>query len=60
MAKKIKKNTVSVEEKLKALHQLQVIDTQVDRIRIIRGELPLEIEDLEDLIGTNKRVYIIS
>lgn len=51
MAKKTKKTTASVEDKLKALHQLQVIDTQVDKIRIIRGELPLEIEDLADLIG---------
>ena len=51
MAKTTKKTTASVEDKLKALHQLQVIDTQVDKIRIIRGELPLEIEDLADLIG---------
>ena len=51
MAKKIKTTTGSVEDQLKALHQLQVIDTKVDKIRIIRGELPLEIEDLEDLIG---------
>ena len=51
MAKKIKKNTISVEDKLKALHKLQVIDTEVDKIRIVRGELPLEIEDLEDLIA---------
>lgn len=43
------KNT-SVEEKLRALHQLQLIDTEVDKIRIIRGELPLEIEDLKDSI----------
>ena len=51
MAKKIKKTTGSVEDQLKALHKLQVIDTKVDKIRIIRGELPLEIEDLEDLIS---------
>ncbi len=50
MAKTTKKITASVEDKLKALHQLQVIDTEVDKIRIIRGELPLEIEDLEDLM----------
>ena len=57
MAKKTKKTTASVEDKLKALHQLQVIDTQVDKIRIIRGELPLEIEDLADLIaGLNTRL----
>ena len=46
MAKKTKQTTASIEDKLKALHQLQVIDTEVDKIRIVRGELPLEIEDL--------------
>ena len=57
MAKTTKKTTASVEDKLKALNQLQVIDTQVDKIRIIRGELPLEIEDLADLIaGLNTRL----
>ena len=57
MAKKTKKTTASVEDKLKAIHQLQLIDTKVDKIRIIRGELPLEIEDLSDLIaGLNTRL----
>ena len=57
MAKTTKKTTASVEDKLKALHQLQVIDTEVDKIRIVRGELPLEIEDLEDLmVGLNTRL----
>ena len=57
MAKKSKIRTVSVEEKLSALHQLQVIDTKIDKIRIVRGELPLEIKDLEDLIaGLNSRM----
>ena len=57
MAKKTKQTTASVEDKLKALHQLQVIDTKVDKIRIVRGELPLEIEDLEDFIaGLNIRL----
>ena len=51
MAKRQKKTTGSVEDQLKALHQLQVIDTKIDKIRIIRGELPLEIEDLEDIIA---------
>ena len=51
MAKKTKINISSVEDQLKALHELQVIDTKVDKIRIIRGELPLEIEDLEDSIA---------
>ena len=51
MAKKIKSNMVTVEEKLRALYKLQLIDTEVDKIRIVRGELPLEIEDLEDVIA---------
>ena len=50
MAKK-KAAVVSVEDRLRALYQLQTIDSQVDKIRIIRGELPVEIEDLEDLIA---------
>jgi len=56
MAKQTKKVTSTIEDKLKALHQLQIIDTEVDKIRIVRGELPLEIQDLEDLIaGLNTR-----
>ena len=42
--------SVTIEEKLRALNDLQLVDSQVDRIRIIRGELPLEIEDLTALI----------
>jgi len=42
---------VSVEQKLIALYNLQQIDSQIDRIKIIRGELPLEVEDLEDEIA---------
>jgi len=54
--KATKKNTINIEEKLKALHQLQVIDSEVDKIRIVRGELPLEIQGLEDMIeGLNTR-----
>lgn len=41
----------SVEEKLKALYNLQSIDSEIDRIRTIRGELPLEVQDLEDDIA---------
>ena len=45
---KAKKDTATVEEKLNALHTLQTVDSEIDRIRIIRGELPLEVKDLED------------
>lgn len=46
-----KKTTSSPEEKLRALYDLQVIDSMVDKIRLIRGELPLEVQDLEDEIA---------
>ena len=58
MAKKQETKTASlksVEEKLKALYQLQLIDSEVDRIRTVRGELPLEIEDLQDSIEAYSR-----
>jgi len=42
---------VTVEEKLRALYDLQLIDSRIDKIRNIRGELPLEVEDLEDEIS---------
>jgi uncharacterized protein len=42
---------VSVEQKLVALYTLQQNDSQIDRIRIVRGELPLEVQDLEDEIA---------
>ena len=51
MAKNTKTITVSVEDKLKALYELQKIDSSIDKIRIVRGELPLEIEDLKDTIS---------
>ena len=51
-AKKTVKNikTITVEEKLRALYQLQCVDSDIDKIRVVRGELPLEIQDLEDEI----------
>ncbi len=42
---------VSIEKKLLALYTLQQIDSQINKIRIIRGELPLEVQDLEDEIA---------
>lgn len=58
MAKK-KENPaeMSVESKLKNLFQLQTILSETDRIRTLRGELPLEVEDLEDSIeGLKTRI----
>jgi predicted nucleic acid-binding Zn-ribbon protein len=42
---------LSVEEKLRALYDLQLIDSRIDEIRNVRGELPLEVEDLEDEVA---------
>ena len=47
---------ISVEEKLRALYDLQIIDSRLDEIRNTRGELPIEVEDLEiEIEGLNKR-----
>jgi len=43
--------SISVEEKLKALYDLQCVDSEIDQLRIVRGELPVEIQDLEDEIA---------
>ncbi len=52
-----KKAELSVEERLRALYDLQLIDSRVDEIRNIRGELPLEVRDLEDEVeGLNTRL----
>ena len=52
-----KKKEVTVEERLRALYDLQLIDSRVDEIRNVRGELPLEVRDLEDDVeGFKNRV----
>ena len=43
-----KKAEFSVEDRLRALYDLQLIHSRIDKIRSVRGELPLEVEDLED------------
>lgn len=40
----------SVEQKLHSLYDLQIIDSKIDKLRTVRGELPLEIKDLEDSV----------
>ncbi len=48
---------MTIEEKLRALFELQQVDTSVDKIKILRGELPLEVQDLEDEIeGLQTRI----
>lgn len=56
-----KAKQATVEEKLVALYKLQSIDTEIDKIKILRGELPLEVQDLEDEIaGLQTRVSNIN
>jgi predicted nucleic acid-binding Zn-ribbon protein len=45
------KKEQTIAEKLKDLHDLQVIDSQLDEIQILKGELPVEVSDLEDEIA---------
>ena len=48
---------LSVESRLKSLYELQTVLSEIDRIRAVRGELPLEVSDLEDSIeGLNTRI----
>ena len=58
MAKKVE---YSVEEKLRAMYDLQLIDSRIDKIKSVRGELPLEVEDLEDEVeGLDFRINKIN
>lgn len=59
MAREAKKDPseLSVEEKLKALYQLQTMLSEIDKIKTLRGELPLEVQDLEDEVtGLGTRI----
>lgn len=42
---------IPVEERLRALYSLQLVDSEIDKIKTLRGELPLEVQDLEDEIA---------
>ncbi len=51
------KTEITVEDKLRALYELQQVDSEIDKIRTLRGELPLEVRDLEDEIeGLQTRI----
>ncbi|MCM1108803.1 MAG: C4-type zinc ribbon domain-containing protein [Clostridium sp.] len=59
MAKEVKKDQteLSIEERLKNLYQLQTMLSEIDKIKTLRGELPLEVQDLEDEIeGLTTRI----
>lgn len=48
---------VSVQEKLKMLYELQTVASEIDKINTLRGELPLEVQDLEDeIVGLKTRL----
>lgn len=54
--KKESPKEISVEERLKALYQLQLVSSEIDRIRTMRGELPVEVQELaDDLEGKRLR-----
>lgn len=48
--KNIESKEISIEERLKALYALQKVATEIDKIKTLRGELPLEVQDLKDEI----------
>jgi hypothetical protein len=48
---KTHESEISVEERLRALFSLQLVDSEIDKIKTLRGELPLEVQDLEDEIA---------
>lgn len=53
-----KAKDLTVTEKLEQLFELQKIDSQLDQIQIMKGELPMEVRDLEDeLAGLNTRIH---
>lgn len=48
---------LTIAEKLKQLYQLQLIDSEIDEISVLKGELPMEVRDLEDeIVGLETRV----
>ena len=55
--KEAHKVDTSIEEKLRHLFRLQKIDSKVDEIQILKGELPMEVKDLDDeLTGLKTRI----
>jgi len=47
---------LSIEKKLKAIWELQQIDSKIDQLNLLKGELPMEVSDLEDeIVGLQTR-----
>lgn len=56
-----KEKEITVEEKLKALYELQLVYTQIDKLRVLQGELPQEVKDMADEIeGLRTRLQNIN
>jgi len=54
---KAESKEITVKEKLRALYDLQVVVSEIDKIKTLRGELPLEVQDLEDdIAGLETRI----
>lgn len=54
---KAESKEITVKEKLKALYDLQLVVSEIDKIKTLRGELPLEVQDLEDdIAGLETRI----
>lgn len=49
--KQTHESEIPVEDRLRALYSLQLVDSEIDKIKTLRGELPLEVQDLEDDIA---------
>lgn len=47
----VETDAVAMEEKLRTLYKIQLTDSKIDKIHLLRGELPLEVQDLEDEIA---------
>lgn len=57
MEKATETKEITVEEKLRALYELQLVASEIDKIKTLRGELPLEVQDLEDdIAGLETRI----
>lgn len=56
-----KEKEVTVEDKLRALFELQSVNSKIDEIKTLRGDLPLEVQDIEDeIIGLSTRLENIN
>lgn len=57
MAKAVVHTEIPIATKLKHLYELQLIDSEIDKIKVLKGELPMIVSDLEDEIsGLNIRL----